>query len=122
MGKFILVSLMIMLMAGCATVASVNKDYAAVKYDDGINQKEAIAIAQKQLYSEKFYDQYMLSAPDVKNKDGFWSVAFLYSAMASYDYSMSFYRVQVDQKTGKILEASIYKKGVWSAHMHDSNI
>ena len=113
----------ILLLSGCATIGGINKSYESVNYSDGIDGKEAKVIAQKKLLLEHFSHNYMISTPDIKKMDKYWSVAFLFepTTLPSSEYFQTFYRVSIDCKTGDVLDSGIHKgtKMMWGFRLHD---
>lgn len=75
--KKILVFLAVIFLAGCVTLNSVKKDLGEVNYSDGINQKEAIAIARMAMINSKLNNDYQLWACTINDFGDYWKVGFL---------------------------------------------
>ena len=64
-------------LTGCVTLNSVKRDLQDINYSDGINQKEAIAIARMSMINSKLHGHYQLWACNVYDFLGYWKVVFL---------------------------------------------
>ncbi len=76
--KTIRILLICFLLTGCVTLNSVKKDLQEVDCRDGVNQKEAIAIARMSMINSKLHGDYHLwTASIYDNGGGYWRVVFL---------------------------------------------
>ena len=100
---------MLLLLAGCASVDTIQQDFNHINYDDGINGVEAKRIAQKFLLSLPQLTRYGVSAPELDSgifssfpqwHDRAWVVGFPGKNMFSMTKE---FVVGVDKKTGNIL-------------------
>ena len=64
-------------LAGCVTVNSVKRDLQHVDYHDGVNEKEAVAIARMSMIQSKLHHDYHLWAATIDDFVGYWKVVFL---------------------------------------------
>jgi len=66
------------LLTGCVTLNSVKNELQEVDYRDGVNQKEAIAIARMAMINSKLHSDYHLwTATTYDNGVGYLRVVFL---------------------------------------------
>jgi hypothetical protein len=100
-----------LLVAGCATIGGVNKQYERIEYSDGVNKKEAVAIALKHLISTEHKNNYLLSGRKIKKEEDTWGVAFLFDPKSSFNktYFQTYYRVYIDIASGQVIDYGIYK-------------
>lgn len=97
--KLIKILLMCFLLSGCVTTNSVQRQAEKINYNDGVNQKEAIAIARMALINSKLHDDYHLWAANVyDNRVGYWRVVFL-----SFHFNKNACVLIVEKETGDIL-------------------
>lgn len=76
--KIISVLLICFLLTGCVTLNSVKKELNEVDYSDGVNQKEAIAIAKMSMINSKLHGDYHLWTANIyDNGGGYWRIVFL---------------------------------------------
>jgi hypothetical protein len=85
-------------LAGCVTVNSVKRDLQEVNYKDGINQKEAVAIARMAMINSKLHSDYQLWATDIYDFGDYWKVEFLSLYLNRYACILI-----IDKKAGEIL-------------------
>ena len=88
------------LLGGCATPLSINRNAAAVNYSDGIDEQEAGYLAQKYFLDQGIKDA-VISFPIVEEhifNRGRWKVTF-----QKKDLSHS-YIIFVDKETGKVTD------------------
>lgn len=65
------------LLTGCVTLSSVKSELKKVDDSDGINKKEAIAIAKMSMINSKLDDDYHLwTANAYDNGRGYWRIVF----------------------------------------------
>ena len=106
MKNLIFLSIMVvMLLTGCATAKSVDKNYSLINYKDGISITEAKLIAKKSLLESKSLGAYQFMAPKVFDRwesyrhQNYWFVLF---SPKAYQLKPSHYLVVVEKKSGKI--------------------
>ena len=91
--------LMCFFLTGCVTLNSVKKELNEVNYSDGVNQKEAIAIARMSMINSKLHSNYHLwTASIYDNGSGYWRVVFL-----SLHFNRHACVLIVEKDTGDIL-------------------
>lgn len=66
--------LICLLVGGCATVSSVEKDMQLINYNDGISEKEALTIARKSIINSKLDDYYKIGTASVFNEGEYYRV------------------------------------------------
>ena len=91
----------LLLLGGCATAVSINRNVAAVNYSDGIDEQEAGYIAQKYCLDEGIKDAF-ISFPVVEEhifNRGRWKVTFQKKDLSQFEYS---YILFIDKETGKV--------------------
>lgn len=99
--NFLIVALMT--SCGCATIAD---RYKAIKFDDGINRKEAMTIAQYHIAQHPLSKEFKRKPNNTKNEDAnVWSSYF-----NPKDYFGYIFRVNIDQKSGKIIRSGLIPK------------
>ena len=89
---------------GCVTAGSINQQYAKIKFEDGINKKEALYIAQKHCLDDEFCSKnWDISSArpyeDEARYSGKWAVSFTYK---SWSISPSPCVIAVNKITGKV--------------------
>ncbi len=111
MKNFITICCVTLLVVGCATVGGIKKQYEKIDYSDGINQKEAVAIALNHLISTEHKNNYLLSGRKVKKEDDIWAVSFLFDPKSSFNkmYFQTYYRVYIDIDSGQVIDYGVYK-------------
>ncbi len=94
----------ILLLSGCATIGSINRNIASVNYSDGVNSEEAKFIAQKYCVDSDNCDckGYAISSAHVADGDGEWVVSFtgirkLFTVLYVY----------INKETGKVANCGI---------------
>ena len=99
MRKIIWLFVTVMLVSGCVTVDSINRNAAGINYSDGINAQEAKHIAQKYCLDQGIRDTFT-SFPEAEeyffNPQGRWKVTF-----QKLNLSQT-YVIFIDKKTGEI--------------------
>ncbi len=97
--KTIVAFLICFFLTGCVTLNSVKRDLQEVDYKDGVNQKEAVAIARTAMINSKLHGDYHLwTATTYDNGAGYWRVVFL-----SLYLNRHACVIIVEKNTGKIL-------------------
>ncbi|MBN3040097.1 MAG: hypothetical protein JW867_03140 [Candidatus Omnitrophica bacterium] len=111
MKKFLSVVLVLIFLTGCSTVAGITHRFEKIDYSDGINEVEAVIIAQHHLISSEHKDHYVSSFPEIIEKDDYWVVAFTFRLTSSFsrNYARTWYSVYVDKKSGEVIDYAIYK-------------
>src|SRR3989338_6663541 len=75
--KTIRILLMCFFLTGCVTLNSVKKELQEINYSDGINQKEAIAIARMSMINSRLHGDYQLWASSIYDYGDYWKIVFL---------------------------------------------
>lgn len=76
--KIINILLICFLLSGCVTLNSVKSELNKIDYSNGVNQKEAIAIARMSMIDSKLHGDYHLWAANAyDNGAGYWRIVFL---------------------------------------------
>ncbi|MBF0522508.1 MAG: hypothetical protein HQL24_05560 [Candidatus Omnitrophica bacterium] len=84
------------LLAGCSTIQSINKNVSSIDFSDGISEKEAKIIAQKKMLDlEK--KGYLLSLPEAETRKNYWKVVF-----SSLEMNKDYFIVNVKKDTGEV--------------------
>ena len=86
------------LLVGCVSLSSVKEDLQKVSYNDGIDEKEAVAIARMSMINSKLDKDYQLWACNAYNFAGYWKVVFL-----SLYFNRHACVLVVEKNTGDIL-------------------
>lgn len=95
------------LLCGCTTVGQVNKNYSQVDYKDGINEKEAVFIAQSYcLKDEECKGKVRISMPEIRYNDAGWEVTFASKDLTALDYT---FLVNVNEKTGSAAPVDVHR-------------
>jgi hypothetical protein len=92
---------------GCATTESLEKNYADINREDGVNRDEAALIAKKWLVESQYEGDFQVIAPVVTTFEQDWQVAFLYKSVNYYEKVLNVY---VDKKTGDIKGQNVRQK------------
>jgi hypothetical protein len=113
--RFILVLLFIFLLNSNMGVAmgekldyksQVIEKYKNINLLDGVDQEEAVIIAQKYLIDEGLKNLLVISKPDVKNCDyeeGYWLVTFPTTSKVRWTQGLKWGSALVDKKSGKVI-------------------
>jgi len=91
----------ILLLSGCATTDSINRNAATINYSDGINEQEAKYIAQKYCLDKGIRDIF-ISSPEVEetfSQPKVWEIRFQEKNLSQFDYR---YTLFIDKKTGEV--------------------
>ena len=75
--QIIIILFLCYFLTGCVTIDSVKKDLQKVDYSDGVDEKEAVAIARMSLINSKLNGSYQLWTATTYNFSGYWKVVFL---------------------------------------------
>lgn len=106
--------LAVLLLAGCASTATIDEDFKSINYSDGVGGVEAKRIAQKFLLGHGDSGKhYVISAAELdggiitsfpKWKDKAWVVGFPGKTLNAFSrYSGRSFVVGVDRNTGRVL-------------------
>ena len=76
MKKLIMLFSFLGFLCGCASVNAIKRNYLTVNFADGINAREARAIAQNKLLSIQRAQSCMISFGDVDDRGEYWKVIF----------------------------------------------
>jgi len=102
---------MVLILTGCATVGSVNRNFESVNYTDGISRPEAKFIAQKYcLDHEECSTHCIISSAYVSDDNsvpGAWRVVFDTEVIDA-----NYYRghvISVDRETGEVIDFRLMK-------------
>ena len=113
------VSLMLVLMIGCASASAknielVSKNYDAVIFDDGIDAQEAKVIGQRELIKQnlvKFYDilnpKVVTDVADLPNNEKYWFISFKEIKIANIEF---IFMAIIDRNTGKVKFSDDFKE------------
>ena len=108
MRQFVYGTIAVMFLAGCVTIGSVEKDLSKIDYNDGVNAKEAVVIAQKNLISGEARGDFLLSVVTVESQDTSWQIIFAPKNLNMFnDRRSSRYIVEVDRANGAVLKAAV---------------
>ena len=108
---------LMLLVSGCATIGSIERNYALIDNSDGIGREEAILIAKRGLIDSdpdpSLKYKYRISAPltDYDQETGAWNVCFVPKYMiGNIDLSHlnAVYCFDVDKASGEILDRDKY--------------
>jgi len=112
-------SLMLVLMIGCASASAknielVSKNYDAVIFDDGIDVREAKIIGQRELIKQnlvKFYDilnpKIVTDVADLPNNEKYWFISFKEIKIANIEF---IFMAIIDRNTGKVKLSDDFKE------------
>ena len=92
-----------LVLAGCATVGSIERNYALVDYSDGIDKKEAVAIAKQHMVNSQYSQRFQTIGPRIEDMpaQNAWLVRFHGKKTSIGEFYMpSFYEVTIDKQTG----------------------
>ena len=102
----------ILFVTGCASVNTIEQDFASIDYSDGISKVEAKRIAQKFALGKKGSEKYAISAAEVDSgifasfpewKDKAWVIGFPSKSLNILSgYVGRTFVVAVDKNTGNI--------------------
>ncbi|MFC1514375.1 hypothetical protein ACFL5X_00540 [Candidatus Omnitrophota bacterium] len=101
-----------LLLSGCATIGSIERNYALIDYSDGIDKEEAILIGKKDLISAdpktKLKYKYRITGPltGYDEKAGVWTICFVPRYIVGnvdLSYRDTVYCLDVDRSSGEIL-------------------
>jgi len=85
-------------LPGCVTLTSVKEDLRKVDYSDGVDEKEAVAIARMSMINSRLHGDYQLWACNVYHFVGYWKVVFL-----SLHFNKHACVLVIEKNTGDIL-------------------
>ena len=91
----------LLLLSGCATVISVNRNAASINYSNGIDEQEAKYIAQKYCLDEGIKDAFIsfpVAEEYIFNRQR-WKVTFQKKNLSQFDYQ---YTLFIDKENGKV--------------------
>ena len=102
MNKPVYLIVLLIVLSGCATIGSINGNYAKINCSDGINANEAGLIAKHDLIQTDLKYYYNIIHPRVVGGTPQWMVTFyekgwLHFFPESYD-------IYIDGKTGEIYQ------------------
>jgi hypothetical protein len=101
-----------LLLSGCATIDSVNKNYQKINYSDGINTEEAKLIGKKRLINSGYQSEYQVISPDflidkrTKKYPDYWFVVY---HPKNLGLTHSKYLVVMNKKTGDVLYSDYWE-------------
>ena len=99
----IMICILSVLLMGCASMTSIEKNYSILDTSDGVNMKEAVVIAQKYCLDKvECNGDVRLSTPRISDQSNEWAVEFWSKNVLALDHA---YVVVVDKKSGEIVEA-----------------
>ena len=97
--KILSVLITCLFITGCVTLSSVKADLEKVNDSDGINRKEAIAIARMSMINSKLDDDYQLWTANVYDHGrGYWRVVF-----SSFHFNRHECVLIIEKDTGDVL-------------------
>jgi hypothetical protein len=91
----------LILLSGCATPVSINRNVASINYSDGIDEQEAKYIAQKYCLDNGIRGIF-ISSPEVEEtftNPRFWEIRFQEKDLSQLGYH---YTLSIDKKTGEV--------------------
>ena len=94
----------LMMVAGCATVESLDQVYDHIVWEDGINRNEAAIIAKRWVSDSKYSGDFQLFGPTSTKHEEEWQITFLYKSLDYYEKVLD---VFVDPKTGEVKGTAI---------------
>lgn len=112
-------SLILVLMIGCASASAknielVSRNYDAVIFDDGIDAQEAKIIGQRELIKQnlvKFYDilnpKIVTDVADLPNNEKYWFISFKEIKIANIEF---IFMAIIDRNTGKVKFSDDFKE------------
>lgn len=100
----VIVFFMFLSLSGCVTAGSINQHYQKIVFEDGVNKKEALIIAQKYCLDDEFCNEnFDISSArpyeDPSRYPGKWAVFF---SEKSWSVSTSPCVIALDKTTGKV--------------------
>ena len=98
--RIVIMILVVFLLNSCANINSIYSNYDLVDFKDGVSSKEAKTIAQKELLDVGQNENFILSLPDVEDRETHWSVIF-----SSLHLNRFAYVVNVEKDSGEIIES-----------------
>ena len=104
MRKHWLITGIVFVLVGCATMESLDHYYARINWKDGISRDEAALIAKKYLVESKYAGDFQILAPVTIGYENLWRVSFLYKSLDYYEKVLGVY---VDTMTGEVKSADI---------------
>ena len=105
MKKNIFCFLIVFFLTGCTTLSSIDKNNAAIDPSDGVNVKEAVAIAQKYcLEKNECKGDVRISTPEVSDLRSSWEVRFGSKNIFALDHA---YAVTVEKQSGKVINGKL---------------
>lgn len=97
---------LVLLLTGCATPASIRRNFQQVNYNDGISRREAIIIAQDHLLQHELKGAYVYIDPTAFKEGAFWRVAFGCTFLTCLKTPQeATFVAHVDRQTGQVLNA-----------------
>ena len=110
--------ILLFILMGCATTASINKNMSKITYNDGIDKTEAKIIAKKKLSDAPFlgWISYRIIGPSVRSDKStdlypnYWFVEFSEKFYPDFftEEGDSKYLIIIDKQTGEIKADLIY--------------
>lgn len=86
--------------------SQIKEKYKNINLSDGVDQEEAIIIAQNYLIDEGLNNILVISKPDVENydaKEGYWLVSFPTTIKVRWTQGLKWGSALVDKKSGKVI-------------------
>ena len=75
--KKVITFFLIGLLSGCTTITQIDKNYGMIYYKDGVSEKEAVFIAQKQcLQNSVCHGNVRISTPEIRDNFDEWNIIF----------------------------------------------
>ena len=106
--RIFLVLIIVFMLAGCATVESLDRCYSEINWKDGINRNEAALIAKKWLIESKYEGDFQVIGPVSTGFEHYWQISFLYKSLNYYEDVLDVY---VDTLTGEVKQTDIRHQG-----------
>lgn len=103
----LILSILLLAVAGCATTESLDYYYEKINRSDGISRDEAALIAKKWLIESKYEGDFQFIGPVTTGYDHYWQVSFLYKSLDYYEKVLDVY---VDTLTGEVKDSQIRSK------------
>ena len=122
--------ILVLFAAGCTSslaqsIQTVNNQYDAVVYDDGIDEEEAKTIGQRAIIKKNFVKIYDLSSPviatnvsDLPNHEQYWFVSFKEKKVSNIEFV---FMAVVHRETGRVKFADDFqedKRWILEAALH----
>ena len=90
------------LIFGCASMESIQRQYDEIKWNDGINKKEAEYIAKQYLLENPEGKHFSMTFGGIYDEDESWKVVFPSKALNPLSpYYQKYFKVFVNKQTGK---------------------